>query len=183
MATECSTDAFDSGSVLRWENSRLAAYSFTQAATSDGPDVTNRTLIDQTVNWTYDGSYGPKVLAHVLFHRPGRYIRAQNPRNHYINEEWAMTSDGSAPSITGSTTMSIFGGGGTRNQSNMWWPNLEPGTTWMPPGLGQITRTSGQQIRVRYQARLSVSSSGATNCDVRSYQHRVLIVITPLPIV
>lgn len=180
MATDCTTDSFATSSTLAFGKDHLHIDGpYTEFATTDGPDNTARTLIDQTVNWTHPGP--DDVLAHVLFMRPPRYVRSQGPRQHYIDEEWDITTNGAAPSLSGAVD-ARFGGGVTRNQTNYFWVNLESPQTYMPHGVSQVVRTTGQQIRIRYQARLAVSSAGGTNMDVRSYWHAIYIVTSPLPI-
>lgn len=181
MATDCTSDSFATDSTLRMGKDRIEVFGpFRADATTDGPDNTARVLIDQTVNWTHAGP--DPVLAHVLFNRPPRYVRAQGPRQHWIEEEWAFTQDGSAPVLSGVSYTSRFGGGPTRNQTNYFWQHFESPAIYLPSGVGQTTKTTGQQIRARYQARLAVSSVGGTNMDVRSYWHEILIVTTPLPV-
>jgi hypothetical protein len=169
--------SFAPGTTLAFGRNRVAVDGpYTAFATADGPDNTARLLIDQTVDWTYAGAL--PVRAHVLFQRPPRFVRARGPIRHYIEEKWAITTNGAAPSLPGSLITS-FGDGVDRNQTNYFYNLFESPQAYMPSGASQVVRTTGQQIRVRYQAALTVSAAGGAGMDLRSYWHNVFIVTTP----
>lgn len=186
MTEPCVSHSFAPGTELQFAHDRVSVEGpFITYATSDGPSNTARLLIDQTVDWTMTDAH--KALVHVMFQRPPRSVRTQGPIRHFIEEKWAITIDGSAPSLPGSLITS-FGGGVDRNQSNFYLNEYESGHTYMPSGLpgpgglNQVVRTTGQQIRIRYQANMTISAAGGANMDVRSYWHGIYIVKTSIPL-
>lgn len=182
MTFPCVSENFAQQSTLAFGQDRIKVYGpFRTLATGDGVRTANTALIDQTVDWTYDGSNGVEVRAHVLFNRPVRRVRAQGPKRHFIEENWAITTNGAVPVLPGGF-MTSFAGGHDRNSTSWYWTNWEAGMTYMPVGASQVVRTIGQQIRVRYTANLAVSSSGGSNMHVFSYWHEVMVVTTPMPV-
>lgn len=150
----------------------------TAYSTGDGgfgnPGTPGTTIISQSVDWT--NNTGLTVKASVLFLRPWRSIRTNDPLRAYLSEFWAMTS-GTSPAVPVINTGAInsrFGGGTDMGEGCNWWSHHEDPMVYAP--FGQLTITNGQQVRVRYECRIATEGSGFVSEQyVYSRNHRIVI--------